>query len=84
VEFEGRPKIGAALPPEAIHDFELQVVNGESAAELTYDVLDGSNLIGQAEYWIETSAFRNDSSCHALMERGRCTAEGLHLGFDDR
>ena len=52
---------------------------------LTYDILDGEGRpAGQVRYTIDTSAFSNESSCDVTRGGGKCTAEGLRLGFADR
>jgi hypothetical protein len=83
--FEGRPDNGADLGPERTHDWELKYFPYLTyAAVLKYHIVGPRSGAAYVEYTIETNTLSNDSSCKVVPPTaGKCTAEGLHLSFDD-
>lgn len=84
MHFEGRPDVGAKLPAEAIHDFELvRRSTWPEAALLTYQVLDREGqAVGKVHFTIRTKPYTADtSSCWVEKSPVECTADGVNLSF---
>jgi sporulation protein YlmC with PRC-barrel domain len=84
MQFEGRPEVGAKLPPEAIHDFELvRHASWTLAALLSYQVLDREGkVVGQVNFTIRTKPYDSDvSSCWVEKLSTDCHADGTNLSF---